>query len=97
MAERLKVKLVAEGVNLAAFNTPESAADIEDLRRALGYERVNLYGISYGTRLALAAMRDHLECFRALRADLLDEEGPRGAWETAGPFAGLDLEVFASW
>lgn len=46
---------------------------------------------------ALAALRDHLECFRALRADLLDEEGPRGAWEAAGPFAGLDLEVFASW
>ena len=51
-------QFVRSGINLKAFNTIESAADIDDLRRALGYEQVNLYGISYGTRLALVAMRD---------------------------------------
>ena len=51
-------RLVRSGVNLKAFNTIESAADIDDLRRALGYELINLYGISYGTRLALGVMRD---------------------------------------
>lgn len=45
------------GVDLSAFNTEESAADIEDLRRALGVPQLNLEGGSYGTRLALEVMR----------------------------------------
>jgi pimeloyl-ACP methyl ester carboxylesterase len=52
--ERLK----GEGINLAAYNTAESAADVNDLRKALGYDKLNLLGISYGTRLALTIMRD---------------------------------------
>lgn len=68
-ALRCRARLAAEGVNLAAFNTPESAADIEDLRVALGYERVNFYSISYGTRLALAAMRDHPAGIRSVVLD----------------------------
>lgn len=52
--ERLK----AEGVNLAAYNSAENAADVNDLAAALGYEQVDLYGISYGTKLALTVMRD---------------------------------------
>lgn len=50
-------RLAKEGVDLAAFTTAASAADLDDLRRALGYQEWNLYGISYGTRLALEAMR----------------------------------------
>jgi pimeloyl-ACP methyl ester carboxylesterase len=50
-------RLKAEGVNLAAFNSLENAADVEDLRVALGYEKINLYGVSYGTLLALHTMR----------------------------------------
>ncbi len=51
-------RLAAEGVNLAAYTSAENAADLNDLRLALGYEEWNLYGVSYGTRLALTAMRD---------------------------------------
>jgi pimeloyl-ACP methyl ester carboxylesterase len=47
-----------QGVNLAAYNTTESAADVNDLWRTLGYTEVNLYGISYGTLLAQTVMRD---------------------------------------
>lgn len=54
-------QLVEQGIALAAYNSRENAADIADLARALGYEQVNLYGISYGTRLALTIMRDHPE------------------------------------
>jgi pimeloyl-ACP methyl ester carboxylesterase len=50
-------RLALEGVDLASYNTEESAADVEDLRIALGYERLNLYGQSYGTSLALTVMR----------------------------------------
>ena len=48
-----------EGVDLAAYTTAESAADLEDLRRALGVPRISLWGMSYGTHLALASLRLH--------------------------------------
>ena len=51
-------RLTADGVNLSAYNSAVSAADLDDLRQALGYETWNLLGVSYGTRLALTAMRD---------------------------------------
>lgn len=57
------------GVNPAAFNTTESAADARDIVAALGYEQVNLLGISYGTRLALTILRDHPEIARAVVID----------------------------
>lgn len=45
--------------DLSAYDTVANAADVNDLRVALGYEQVNLWGISYGTRLALGIMRDY--------------------------------------
>jgi len=50
-------RLVKSGINLNAFTTLEDAADVHDLVRALGYQQVNLQGVSYGTRLALTVMR----------------------------------------
>jgi pimeloyl-ACP methyl ester carboxylesterase len=77
-------RLVEQGINLSAYNSAENAADLDDIRRALGYDEWNLYGVSYGTRLALTAMRDHSEGIRSvvldsavpLQADLLAEIGP---------------------
>lgn len=48
-----------QGVDLGGYTTVESADDLDDLRRALGAERLHLIGISYGTHLAMAAMRRH--------------------------------------
>ena len=62
-------RLVGEGVNLAAYTSAESAADFADVRVALGYEEWNLYGISYGTRLAQTIMRDHPEGVRSVILD----------------------------
>ncbi|MGB8339143.1 MAG: alpha/beta fold hydrolase [Burkholderiales bacterium] len=39
------------------YTTPNAVADMEDVRAALGYEKLNLWGISYGTRMALSYMR----------------------------------------
>ena len=47
-------RLVAAGVDLSAFNTSENAADFADLRKALKLEQWNVYGLSYGTELALS-------------------------------------------
>lgn len=52
-------RLVKKGVDLSAYNSVESAADIEDLRRALKLDKINLYGVSYSARLMLNVMRDH--------------------------------------
>ncbi len=62
-------RLTAEGVNLAAYNSAANAADVNDLRIAMGYEQVNLWGISYGTRLALTILRDYPESVRAAVID----------------------------
>lgn len=51
--------LRARGHDLSAFNTNESADDLESLRLALGAEKLTLWGISYGTHLAMAAMKRH--------------------------------------
>lgn len=62
-------RLLDEGVDLTAYTSRESAADIEALRVALGYDQINLYGISYGTRLALTMMRDYPDAIRAVVLD----------------------------
>jgi Tol biopolymer transport system component/pimeloyl-ACP methyl ester carboxylesterase len=72
----------AQGIDLAAYTSAESAADVNDLRLALGYDQVNLYGTSYGTRLALTVMRDHPE---GLRSVILDSVYP--------PQVDIDLEL----
>jgi pimeloyl-ACP methyl ester carboxylesterase len=48
-----------QGVDLVGYTTEESADDIEDLRKALGYDALHLYGASYGSHLALATIKRH--------------------------------------
>lgn len=62
-------RLVKEGVNLAAYNSVENANDIESLRTTLGYNQINLYGVSYGTLLALHAMRQNPDGLRSVILD----------------------------
>jgi pimeloyl-ACP methyl ester carboxylesterase len=45
-------RLQAAGVDLEGYTTPEVVEDLEAARAALHYERVNLLGGSYGTRVA---------------------------------------------
>jgi pimeloyl-ACP methyl ester carboxylesterase len=68
-AARCRDRLRAEGVDLAAYTSSENAADVNDIRRALGREQVNLYGTSYGTRLALTVMRDFPDTVRSAVLD----------------------------
>jgi pimeloyl-ACP methyl ester carboxylesterase len=51
--------LVAQGVHPRNFTTDDLAADVEDLRRLLGYGKVVLNGVSFGTNWALAVARNH--------------------------------------
>jgi pimeloyl-ACP methyl ester carboxylesterase len=45
--------------DLRLYTTPIAMDDLDEVRAALGYERINLFGVSYGTRAALAYMRQH--------------------------------------
>jgi pimeloyl-ACP methyl ester carboxylesterase len=46
-------RLQAEGVDLAGYTIAETIEDVEDARVALGYDRINLMGESYGTRVEM--------------------------------------------
>ncbi len=64
----------AEGVDLGAFNTRESVEDLEALRVAVGAPKLRLFAASFGTHLALAAIRAHPD--RLERAVLVGVVGP---------------------
>src|SRR5258708_32025458 len=78
-------RLVHAGVNLSAYNSHESAADIEDLRVALGYQQLNLYGVSYGSLLVLDTMRFFP---LSVRSAILDGVvPPQGNMTTGTPYS----------
>jgi pimeloyl-ACP methyl ester carboxylesterase len=94
-AERLWIKatqqcrrrLIAAGVDLNAYDTPESSADLEDLRHALGIAQWNVYGISYGTDAALQYMREYPAGIRSVGIDGIfppQLAGGVAAWRSAG-------------
>ncbi len=79
-------QLAARGIDLSAYNTLENAADFADLRRVLGYDRYNLYGVSYGTDLALTIMRLHPQGIRSVVLDSTvppQRAGPPDFWPNA--------------
>ncbi|MCS0629432.1 alpha/beta hydrolase [Telluria mixta] len=78
----------------AAYTTAAAARDIEAVRRALGYDRINLWGGSYGTRLAQAYARAYPAGTRALLLDAVaapDQVIPAGGRDSQ---AALD-QLFA--
>ncbi|WP_298918085.1 alpha/beta hydrolase [uncultured Algimonas sp.] len=48
----------AAGIDISGYDTVENARDLDDLRRHLDAEKLSLWGISYGSHLGLAAMRE---------------------------------------
>jgi pimeloyl-ACP methyl ester carboxylesterase len=50
---------LARHADLRRYVTPTLVDDLDEVRVALGYERINLYGTSYGTRAALEYVRRH--------------------------------------
>src|SRR5437764_3595277 len=83
-AQQCRARLVAAGINLNAYTTPADAADVAALRGALGYRALNLYGVSYGTRLALTVMRTHPQ---GIRSVILDSVEPPGVNAITSPLA----------
>lgn len=55
------------------YTTAIAMQDLDDVRAALGYAQINLWGGSYGTRAALVYLRDHA---RTARSAILDGVAP---------------------
>ena len=73
----------AAGVDIAAYNTIENARDVKALRRALGFENWNVWGISYGSILGQAYLKEDPEGIRAFVIDAivpLDARGNIDSW-----------------
>lgn len=85
-------RLVGEGIDLAAYNTIENAADVNDLRAALGYEKVIPYGISYGTRVALEMLRSQPDAVYLAVVDAVYPPNILG-YEVQGPNTVIQFKV----
>jgi len=58
-------QLADEGIDLNTYNNRQSAADIDAVRQALGADRIDLLGTSYGSMLALETMRYYPQIVRS--------------------------------
>ena len=62
-------QLIGQGIDLSQYNSARSAGDVEALRHALGVRQWNLWGASYGSRLAFTVARYFPASVRAIVHD----------------------------
>jgi len=74
--------------DVAYYTTSLAVQDLEQVRAALGYEHINLYGASYGTRVAQHYLR-HFEAHT--RSVILDGVVPVA--RPVGPATAIDAEA----
>jgi pimeloyl-ACP methyl ester carboxylesterase len=55
-----------KNADLRQYTTDIAVDDLDEVRRALGYEQINLYGTSYGSRVAQVYMRRHPTSLRTV-------------------------------
>ena len=63
-----------QGIDLGGYTVREMAADINDLRQALEYDKISLLGGSFGTHHGFALLREYGDFIE--RAFLMGVEGP---------------------
>jgi len=71
--DRLKACQAKYDADLTLYTTPIAMDDLDDVRAFLGYDKINVYGGSYGTRAALVYMRQHGD---HIRTAILDGVAP---------------------
>jgi pimeloyl-ACP methyl ester carboxylesterase len=55
-----------KSADLKLYTTPIAMGDLDEVRQAMGYDKINVYGISYGTQAALEYLRQHAEHVRSV-------------------------------
>jgi pimeloyl-ACP methyl ester carboxylesterase len=89
MVEEFQALLVSEreawtsrGLDLSGFTIIEAAADVDDLRQALGYDKVTLWGGSFGSHWGMAVLRYYPETVE--RVVFRGMEGPDHTYDHPG-------------
>ncbi len=77
-ADDCVINAIAAGVDVKGYNTIENARDVHAFRRALGIDEWNVWGISYGTILGQAYVREDPEGIRAIVLDSVVPLNARG-------------------
>jgi pimeloyl-ACP methyl ester carboxylesterase len=57
---------LSRDADLSLYTTPIAMDDLDEIRSALGYDQINLFGASYGTRAALVYLARHGEHVRTV-------------------------------
>src|SRR5687767_13822462 len=71
--EKLKKCMAGYDADLRLYTTSIAMDDLDDVRAYLGYDTINIYGGSYGTRAGLVYMRQHGD---RVRTAVLDGVAP---------------------
>ena len=79
-AKRCRDWWEGQGFDLTGFNVVQAAADVNDARAALGYERIIIYGGSFGSHWGMTVLRYHPEI--VVRAVLTGMEGPDHTYDS---------------
>ncbi|EAQ03487.1 hypothetical protein OB2597_02667 [Pseudooceanicola batsensis HTCC2597] len=66
-------ELDARGIDYSLINTEQNAMDVPAVMSALGYDSYNIYGISYGTKLAMEVLRQDPP---GIRSAIIDGNAP---------------------
>ncbi|HEU4324206.1 MAG TPA: alpha/beta hydrolase [Roseiflexaceae bacterium] len=76
------------------YTTSVAADDLDQVRAALGYEQINLYGVSYGTRAALTYLQRHGARVRSAILDgVVPQDQPLGLYVARDAQRALDLTL----
>lgn len=89
-----RARFERQGVDLLAYDTNANADDVLSLKAAFGFKNLNLWGQSYGTRVALTVMRRNPA---GIRSAILDGAYPpeiAGKLHLASAFAATMERVF---
>ena len=78
---------LARKADVTQYTTSVAVLDLDRVRAALGYERINIYGVSYGTRVAQHYLRRFPQHVRSLILDGVIAPG-----QVVGPGMALDAE-----
>lgn len=88
--EKAYAKLQTLGIDPAGYNTEESADDINDVGKLLGYDAIRILGGSYGSHLAFSIARRHGDFVQ--RVIIRSPEGPDHTYKRPGQIQdGLEL------